>query len=152
MSALPGLSLEVVDWGVAQARVMPLRMRVFVLEQGVPADLELDAFDALSRHAIALNADGEVIGTGRLLPDGHIGRMAVDARWRGCGIGARVLEALLIEAVQRGMEQVMLNAQVHALAFYRRHGFIEEGETFMEAGIPHRAMRLRSSAPGKGAR
>ena len=150
MSALPGLSLEVVDWGVAQARVMPLRMRVFVVEQGVPADIELDAFDALSRHAVGLNAGGEVIATGRLLPDGHIGRMAVDARWRGCGIGARVLEALVNAAVQRGMEQVMLNAQVHALAFYRRHGFIEEGETFMEAGIPHRAMRLRCSVQGEG--
>ena len=74
------LNLEIVDWGAAQARVMPLRMQVFVVEQGVPAELELDAFDALSRHALALNAGGEVMATGRLLPDGHIERMAVDAR------------------------------------------------------------------------
>ena len=89
MSTQPELALEIMDWDAAQARVMPLRMRVFVVEQGVPADIELDAFDALSRHAVGLNAGGEVIATGRLLPDGHIGRMAVDGRWRGCGIGAR---------------------------------------------------------------
>ena len=150
MSREQELRLEIMDWDTAQARVMPLRMQVFVVEQGVPADIELDEFDALSRHAVALNACGEVIATGRLLPDGHIGRMAVDAGWRGCGIGARVLEALVNEAVQRGMEQVMLNAQVQALDFYRRQGFIEEGEPFMEAGIVHRAMRRCCRASGEG--
>ena len=144
------LNLEIVDWGAAQARVMPLRMQVFVVEQGVPAELELDAFDALSRHALALNAGGEVVATGRLLPDGHIGRMAVDVRWRGRSIGAAVLEVLVAEAVRHGMEQVMLNAQVQALDFYRRQGFIEEGEPFMEAGIVHRAMRRCCRASGEG--
>jgi len=147
MSVRHGLALEILDWDAAQARVMPLRIRVFVLEQGVPADIELDAFDRLSRHAVAVNADGEVVGTGRLLPDGHIGRMAVDARSRGRGIGGAVLEALVVEAMQRGLTQVMLNAQVHALDFYRRHGFVEQGEVFMEAGIAHRAMQ-RDCAPG----
>lgn len=150
MSVQQEVTLEILDWSAAQARVMPLRMRVFVVEQGVPADIELDAFDPLSRHAVALNAGGEVVATGRLLPDGHIGRMAVDARWRGRGLGAAVLEALTTEAVHRGMAQVMLNAQVHALEFYRRHGFIEEGELFMDAGIPHRAMRRCCSARGEG--
>lgn len=150
MNAQQELSLEIVDWGAAQARVMPLRMRVFVVEQGVPAELELDAFDALSQHALALNTGGEVVATGRLLPDGHIGRMAVDARWRGRGIGAAVLKALVAEAARRGMEQVMLNAQVQALDFYRRQGFIEEGEPFMEAGIVHRAMRRRCHAQDEG--
>ena len=150
MSSEQELRLEIMDWDTAQARVMPLRMQVFVVEQGVPADIELDEFDALSRHAVALNAGGEVIATGRLLPDGHIGRMAVDARWRGRGIGAAVLEALAAEAVQRGIEQLILNAQVHALEFYRRHGFIEEGELFMDAGIVHRAMRRCSSAHSEG--
>ena len=150
MSREQELRLEIMDWDTAQARVMPLRMQVFVVEQGVPADIELDEFDALSRHAVALNAGGEVIATGRLLPDGHIGRMAVDAGWRGCGIGARVLEALVNEAVQRGMEQVMLNAQVQALAFYSRHGFSADGEIFIEAGIPHRALRRRCSAQNEG--
>ncbi|ENO89575.1 GNAT family N-acetyltransferase [Thauera linaloolentis] len=133
--------IEIADWQAAQARVMPLRMRVFVVEQGVPADIELDEFDPCSRHAIATDADGEVIATGRLLPDGHIGRMAVDAGWRGRGVGGAVLEALAAEAAAHGMPKVMLNAQLRALGFYRRHGFAEYGEAFMEAGIPHRAMQ-----------
>lgn len=150
MSAHQGVILEIMDWDAAQARVMPLRMRVFVVEQGVPADIELDAFDPLSRHAVAVDTGGEVIGTGRLLPDGHIGRMAVDARWRNHGVGAAVLEALVAEAVQAGMERVMLNAQLHAVDFYRRHGFVAEGEIFMDAGIPHRVMRRHCLAAGEG--
>ncbi|WP_341645081.1 GNAT family N-acetyltransferase [Thauera sp. SDU_THAU2] len=133
--------IDIVDWPAAQARVMPLRIRVFVVEQGVPADIELDEFDPQSRHAVAADAGGSVIATGRLLPDGHIGRMAVDAAWRGRGVGGAVLEALVIEAGARGMAQVLLNAQLQALDFYRRHGFEEYGEVFVEAGIPHRAMR-----------
>ncbi|WP_068636562.1 GNAT family N-acetyltransferase [Thauera butanivorans] len=135
------IRIDIVDWPAAQARVVPLRMRVFVVEQGVPAEIELDEFDPQSRHAIATDAGGGVVATGRLLPDGHIGRMAVDAAWRGCGVGGAVLEALVAEAGAGGMAQALLNAQVQALDFYRRHGFEEYGEVFIEAGIPHRAMR-----------
>jgi predicted GNAT family N-acyltransferase len=67
--------------------------------------------------------------------------MAVAAPLRAKGVGGAVLEALVAEAVRTGLAEVALNAQVHALAFYRRHGFAEYGDVFMEAGIPHRAMR-----------
>jgi predicted GNAT family N-acyltransferase len=109
----------------------------------VPVELERDEFDPVSHYALAETAAGEVIATGRLLPDGHVGRMAVAAAWRGRGVGGAVLEALVAEAGARGMESVVLNAQTHALGFYRAHGFVEEGEEFMEAGIPHRTMRRR---------
>ncbi|WP_323003891.1 GNAT family N-acetyltransferase [Denitromonas sp.] len=135
------MSLEILDWSVAQARVMPLREAVFVREQGVPAAIERDAFDPLSRHAALYGVDGEVVATGRLLPDGHIGRMAVAAAHRGAGLGGQVLLALMAEAVRLGMAEVCLNAQTHACAFYRRHGFVEDGEVFMEAGLPHISMR-----------
>ena len=124
MTTAAGIGIEIVDWTAAQQRVMPLRMQVFVVEQGVPPEIELDEFDPLSRHAVATDARGEVVGTGRLLPDGHIGRMAVASAWRGRGVGGSVLEALAAEAARRGLPQVMLNAQVQALAFYRRHGFV----------------------------
>lgn len=150
MTMAEGVRIEIVDWTAAQPRVMPLRMQVFVVEQGVPAEIELDEFDPLSRHPVASGAGGEVVATGRLLPDGHIGRMAVAAAWRGRGIGGRVLEALATEAVRRGLPQVVLNAQVQALAFYRRHGFVEEGEVFMEAGIPHQTMRRSCARPAGG--
>lgn len=133
--------IEVLDWTQAEALAMPLREQVFVVEQGVPAELERDEFDALSRHALARGAAGEIVATARLLPDGHIGRMAVAAPWRGRGIGGEVLEVLVAEARARGLSAVLLNAQAHAVDFYRRHGFEVEGEPFIEAGIAHRAMR-----------
>ncbi len=136
-----GYVIHVVDWAAARLLASPLRERVFVVEQGVPPELEQDEFDAVCRHALAQTADGTPIATGRLLPDGHIGRMAVDVRWRGKGVGGAVLQALVQEAAARGMPAAMLNAQEHAVDFYRRHGFVEEGEAFMEAGIAHRGMR-----------
>ena len=137
----PAVRIEITDWAKAEAQVMPVRIAVFVVEQRVPEDIERDEFDAVSRHAIARDAASTVVATGRLLPDGHIGRMAVAAPLRAKGVGGAVLEALVAEAVRTGLAEVALNAQVHALAFYRRHGFAEYGDVFMEAGIPHRAMR-----------
>lgn len=133
--------IAIVDWPEAAARVMPLREAVFVFEQGVPPELERDAYDAVCRHAVATVADGRVVGTGRLLPDGHIGRMAVAAELRGQGVGGRILDALVCEAAARGMREVVLHAQIHAADFYARHGFVPEGEVFFEAGIAHRLMR-----------
>ena len=138
---MKGVRIEVVGWDEAEARVMPVRTGVFVVEQGVPAEIERDALDAVCRHAIARDAGGRVIATGRLLPDGHIGRMAVLREARGAGVGGAVLQALIAEAARRGLNEVALNAQTHALDFYLRHGFEPVGEVFMEAGIPHRAMR-----------
>ncbi|GAB1460831.1 GNAT family N-acetyltransferase [Thauera sp.] len=135
------LEIEVVGWDEAEMLVMPVRTEVFVVEQGVPAEIERDAFDAVCRHAIARDAGGRVVATGRLLPDGHIGRMAVRRAARGAGVGGAVLQALIAEAARRGLREVALAAQTHALDFYLRHGFEAVGEVFMEAGIPHRAMR-----------
>lgn len=133
--------VELGDWARLRAAAEPIRFAVFVEEQKVPADIEVDEFDAVSLHALALDATGAPVGTGRLLPDGHIGRMAVLSRARGCGVGAALLQALLDAARARGDRTVMLNAQTHALPFYARFGFIAEGEEFDDAGIAHRAMR-----------
>lgn len=120
---------------------MPIRESVFVHEQGVPIEIEMDEFDPVCEHAIAVIGTGEAIGTGRLLPDGHIGRMAVLNAWRGQGVGAALLDALVRRAIDRGFANVLLSAQSHAKAFYEKAGFVVEGEAFMEAGIPHVAMR-----------
>jgi predicted GNAT family N-acyltransferase len=69
--------------------------------------------------------------------------MAVLKDWRGRGIGGLILKRLMEKALERGDREVVLSAQVHALAFYRAHGFVEEGEQYLEAGIPHRDMRRR---------
>jgi hypothetical protein len=127
-------------WSEARPEAQPIREAVFVAEQGVPPEIELDDWDERSEHAIAYDRAGRPVGTGRLLPDGHIGRMAVRSESRGSGIGARLLEALIERARARGMRRVALNAQTHAAPFYARFGFAVAGQAFMEAGIPHVAM------------
>ncbi len=134
-------ALSVGDWATQGPRVGALREAVFVAEQKVPAEMEYDAWDPQSRHAAVVDSAGQVIGTGRLLPDGHIGRMAVAAGARGRGIGRAVLEALLEEARQRGMGTLVLSAQTHAVGFYERFGFAVAGPEYEEAGIAHRQMR-----------
>lgn len=134
-------AIDVLDWEAARTCAEPLRMQVFVVEQGVPAQLEIDGDDRSARHALAYADDGQVIATGRLRPDGRIGRMAVDASWRGRGVGTAVLRALLAEACHAGMTSAVLHAQLQAVPFYAREGFVVEGEEFMEAGIAHRLMR-----------
>ena len=120
--------------------VLALRHEVFVLGQGVPADLERDELDDRADHAVA-ERDGRVVGTGRLLPDGTIGRMAVDPAVRGQGIGAAVLARLEDRARERGLPSVELHAQLHARAFYDKAGYASYGEVYVEAGIDHLSMR-----------
>lgn len=134
-----GLAVRLGSWGELADEASAIRFTVFVDEQKVPAELELDEFDAVSCHALA-QVGAAVVGTGRLLPDGHIGRMAVLAGWRGQGVGAALLRALIDEARRRGMARVVLNAQTHALGFYARFGFSPEGDEYEEAGLPHRTM------------
>jgi len=134
------LQIDLLPWEKAREHAAPIRFAVFVEEQGVPREIELDEMDDACVHAVAFEGENAV-GTGRLLPNGHIGRMAVLRQWRGRGIGSRMLERLIEEARSRGDREVALSAQVHAAAFYRAHGFVEEGGEYLEAGIPHQAMR-----------
>lgn len=115
---------------------------VFVQEQGVPVEIERDALDPLSRHVIARDAQGRAIGTGRLTPDRRIGRMAVIPEWRNRRVGEALLKALLVEARTLGWKEITLHAQVAALAFYARQGFLPYGDRFVEAGLEHQSMRL----------
>ena len=133
--------IEVTSWEEARAKASPIRFAVFVEEQRVPVEIEWDDQDAKSIHAIAYSNAGAAIATGRLLPDGHIGRMAVLKEWRGKGVGGAILERLIGVARERGDKQVELFAQTHAIEFYRHYGFAENGEAFEEAAIPHQSMR-----------
>jgi len=134
------LRIEILHWAAARAEASRIRLKVFVEEQRVPREIEMDDMDAACLHALAW-LDGKAVGTGRLLPDGHIGRMAVLGESRALGVGGAILERLVEEARHRGMREVVLSAQTHAIGFYRRHGFSEQGEVFAEAGMPHQEMR-----------
>ena len=133
------------DWESVREDAQRVRIEVFVIEQNVPIELEWDEGDEVSTHAIAYDKEGQPVATGRLLPDGHIGRMAVIKPLRGCGLGREVLQALLQQARDEGHKDLLLHAQTHALSFYEKQGFIAEGEEFLEADIPHRLMRLTLS-------
>ncbi len=133
--------VEIGSWSELQRQASAIRFEVFVYEQQVPLEEELDATDADCLHALAFNGLGEPIGTGRLLPDGHIGRMAVLKSYRGKGVGAEILRRLVEQARERGFTQVVLSAQTHARDFYAKYGFKEEGEEYLDANIAHILMR-----------
>ncbi|MCW8845280.1 MAG: GNAT family N-acetyltransferase [Gammaproteobacteria bacterium] len=137
------VQVRLARWPQDEPRIHAIRETVFVKEQGVPADLEWDGKDAGCLHVIAELLDGakrDAVGTGRIMPNGKIGRMAVLGKYRGKGIGGQILAALVEAARARGQHDVYLHAQSHALAFYQRFGFEADGEEFQEAGIPHRKM------------
>lgn len=147
------LLTEIVDWERARAEAGPIRFAVFVDEQKVPAEIELDEFDAVSLHVIA-RTDGRAVGTGRLLPaeaggTSHIGRMAVCKEFRAQGAGAAMLLALIEAAHARGDKAIVLSAQIQAVGFYLRFGFVAEGGIFMDAGIEHQSMRKVLQAVGR---
>jgi len=131
------------SWNALRLDAQAIRTEVFVEEQNVPVELEMDEMDAVCLHAVAYDPSGTAVATGRLLPDGHIGRMAVRKSARGAGVGGVVLQGLMAQAKARGHDHVALSSQAHAAPFYVRHGFVKEGEEFFEAGIAHVAMQFR---------
>jgi len=128
-------------WTHDAGRLSAIRRAVFIDEQGVPEALEWDADDADAKHLLAVLADGTPIGCARLLPDGHIGRMAVLPAWRGRGVGRALLAAAIRLARAQGHATIRLSAQTHAAKFYADAGFVAEGDPYEEAGIPHIAMQ-----------
>ena len=136
-------TIHTVTWHDAEPLLREVRETVFIHEQGVSAELEWDGQDEESQHLLALSNAGQAIGCGRILPNAHIGRIAVIPEWRGKKVGTAILEGLLAYASDRHYPEVDLDAQIHALPFYESFGFVAEGEVFMDANIPHRKMRLK---------
>ena len=137
--------LRLAHWPEDKDALKQVRETVFVREQRVPVELEWDGLDDQCLHMLAEARQGKPIGTGRLLPDGHIGRMAVLQEWRDRGVGAALLRALMEEGEKRGFRELVLAAQVQAMPFYEKAGFVAEGGVFDDAGIPHRNMVWRKS-------
>ena len=131
-----------------------VRYDVFVTEQQVPAELELDELDDAADHFVAYD-DEEAVGAGRLVvepagfegtdpalgPVGHLGRLAVRPQTRGTALGAALVRAIEERAASCGIRVVVLAAQTHATTFYERLGYTAYGEVFDDAGLPHRWMR-----------
>ena len=123
-----------------------IRRRVFIEEQRVPEEIEMDDDDARAFHVLAI-LDGAPVGCGRFVAHGaardgyvKISRMAVTAKLRTRGIGRSILEFLMVAARERGYRRAILHAQTSAEGFYLKNGYVPVGEIFDEAGIPHRKM------------
>lgn len=135
-------NIKEVSWKQEYQRIMMIREKVFVDEQNVPMEEEMDDLDVQCWFVLAEDGEENALGTGRLLPSGKIGRMAVLKEFRNIGIGSAILEALIKIAKKESINNLYLHGQVHAKPFYNKHGFIEQGPIFDEAGIPHYKMRF----------
>jgi predicted GNAT family N-acyltransferase len=141
-SGSPRVELRVGDWPTLREDAALVRRAVFIAEQGIPEAEEWDEHDPASVHAVAY-VDGRPAGTGRLLPDARIGRMAVLAEHRRAGLASLVLARLVEIAHERGERELHLSAQAYVRELYARHGFVEYGPVYDDAGIPHQMMRRR---------
>jgi len=119
-----------------------IRRKVFIEEQNVPPEEELDALDQTATHVLALGPDGRPVATGRIIPygerTGKLQRIAVLREFRGGGYGRAVVEALEEIGRSMGFNRFVLGAQTHAEGFYRKLGYrTTSPEVFLDAGIPH---------------
>ncbi len=137
MNSLDTLRIRLAGWEQDSAAIRWVRNTVFSDEQGISESLDFDGRDQECVQVLARIGEGKAIGTARMLPDGHVGRIAVHKEWRGRGVGTRLVEFLTDVARDRGFAEIHLHSQAQAAGFYARLGFEARGETFMEAGIEH---------------
>lgn len=133
------------SWQEAQKDAFQVRREVFILEQGVPEEMEIDEFDPLALHVLAYS-NNTCVGTARLHfnvdGSGHIGRLAILTPFRNQGLGRQIMEKLSEIAQSKGLNSLILHAQVSAIPFYEKLGFVANGPIYDEAGIPHRNMMM----------
>ena len=146
MIPMAQIRIDKTDFDQERDAIYAIRKKVFVVEQSVPEEIEIDAHDPVAQHVLAY-VDGHAVGTGRVTGDGRIGRMAVLAEYRGRGVGRAILDALIDIGSAGGVPRLYLSAQCHAIPFYEKAGFVADGPVYDEAGIDHRRMEL---APRRG--
>jgi len=136
-------TVSLVSWHDGEPLLKSVRDTVFVSERETPSEQEWDGKDESCRHALALSLQGDAIGCGRMLPDGHIGHIAVLQQWRKQKVGTAIVEALLDYARAHDYPQISVDAQPQYVQFYRDNGFVEQGEAFMDAGVQRIKMALK---------
>jgi len=142
MQAKSPIRVEQTSWQASEHEIKQIRTEVFVKEQNVPMDLDFDGLDSDCIHWLAYDDENRPVGTGRLLPDGHFGRMAVLKPKRKRGIGDAIMRAVIETAAAEQLPELFLHAQLTALPFYSGLGFMSYGEEFLDADMPHIAMKL----------
>ncbi len=136
-------SIQLVSFTRRENDIRLVRNTVFTEEQKISSSIDFDGRCPDCNHVLAWNEMKQPVGTGRMQKDGHIGRLAVIAEWRGNGIGAAMVNEFVSFAQNKGLKQAYLNSQEQALGFYEKCGFSSQGEIFYEAGIPHIKMVKR---------
>jgi len=136
------IEVEQTSWQVSNEVLTAIRYQVFVDEQRVPKSEEIDNEDINAIHWLAYGPNDIAMATSRMLSNGQVGRMAVLKEFRNQGVGSSLMRHMIRYAITEGMDQLLLNAQIKAIPFYENFGFIAEGEPFMDAGIPHKVMKL----------
>ena len=148
------ITIETRPWSEVRDPAYAIRYAVFVEEQGIPAELEIDDCDPIAEHVLAF-VDGQCVATARIYLDGQdpskakIGRMAVLREFRGQGIGTALLGESIRAGMMQGANVFELHAQQSAVPFYAKLQFKPDGAIFDEVGIPHQCMRLALGAPAR---
>jgi predicted GNAT family N-acyltransferase len=148
------ITIETRPWSEARDAAYAIRYAVFVEEQGIPAELEIDDYDPIAEHALAY-VDNQCVATARIYLDeqgpskAKIGRMAVLREFRGQGIGTALLGESIRAGMMQGANVFELHAQQSAVPFYAKLQFKPDGAIFDEVGIPHQCMRLVLGAPAR---
>lgn len=136
MRSITDICIKVVDFNNSFSEIEKIRQTVFIEEQNIPIELEWDQFDAESIHILAYYND-VAVATARLLPDGHIGRMAVLKQFRQQRIGQSMITYLINLAQSKSIYKIQLSAQEHAVEFYKKQGFSVTSDVYLDADIPH---------------
>ena len=136
------MGVDIVQFDATNApSIIHVRTEVFVKEQGIDSEIDFDGLDEVATHVLVSVGD-KPVATGRILDDGHIGRIAVLKLFRRQGQGVKVVEALVGEAKKKKYKRVYLGSQTHAIEFYEKLGFNVCGEVFMDAGLEHVEMEM----------
>ena len=139
---LKHIHITQVTWHQAQSQLREVRTKVFIDEQHVPIELEWDDLDETAQHLLVVNDQTYPVACARLLSNGSVGRMAVLIAWRGLGIGSALLNEAISLYVQQGLQTITLSAQVHAVTFYEKAGFVVMSQPYLDANILHVDMQL----------
>jgi predicted GNAT family N-acyltransferase len=132
--------VENVDWENEKNRLRKLRERVFVYEWRIPKEYEFDQYDGESDHVLVLDKNDLEVATGRLTPQGEIGRIAVIPEFRGPEIYQTLFHALLHIAKMKDLKDVSVQCDLDGVQYYEKQGFKAIGAVYMDAGIPRQRM------------
>ena len=139
---LKHIHITQVTWHQAHSQLREIRTKVFIDEQQVPIELELDDLDETAQHLLVVDDKAYPVACARLLSNGSIGRMAVLKAWRGLGVGSALLSEAISLHAQHGLQTITLSAQVHAVTFYEKAGFVVMSQPYLDANILHVDMQL----------